>query len=106
MKPLPAPNIQANPHPQNNTPQRQVSMTPSNSTLTVSRLLAKPASNIIKPACIKNTRNAVIKTHIVLIGFKYSGVAAAAGAGAAAGAAAAAAAAGATASSAQTFAEI
>ena len=46
---------------------------PSRSTLTVSRVRAKPASRNMNPACMKNTRNAVTSTHIVLIGFTYAG---------------------------------
>src|SRR5579872_5570844 len=57
---------------------------PSSSTLMVSRSRAKPASRNIKPACMKNTRNAVTNTHMVLIGLQYggSGTAGAAAAGA------------------------
>src|SRR5471032_3510932 len=68
---------------------------PSSSTLTVSRVRAKPASRNMNPACMKNTRKAVISTHMVLIAFTYGGSGTTAGA--AAGAAAAAAAAGAAA---------
>src|SRR5580704_8704205 len=69
---------------------------PSRSTLTVSRVRAKPASRNMNPACMKNTRKAVTSTHMVLIGFTYggggaSGAAAAGAAGAAAAAAGAAA---------------
>src|SRR2546423_980185 len=94
MNPLPDPNIQANPHPQNRSPQRQVSMTPSSRTLMVSRLRANPASNIMNPACIKNTKKAVTRTHIVLIGLTYGGFSGVAGAAAGAAGAGAAAAAG------------
>src|ERR1700761_3192397 len=59
---------------------------PSSSTLMVSRSRAKPASRNMKPACMKNTRNAVTSTHIVLIALTYGG--SGGGAGAAAGAAA------------------
>jgi len=50
--------------------------------LTVSRVRAKPASSIMKPACMKNTRKAAITVHIVFMGLMY-------GAGSAAAAAAA-----------------
>src|SRR5579864_7005557 len=104
MNPLPEPNIHANPHPQNKSPQRQVSMMPSSNTLTVSRVRANPASSIMKPACMKNTRNAVTRTQTVLIGFTNGGFSGAAGAAAGAAGATGAAgevAAGAGASSAQ-----
>src|SRR6202008_3190589 len=64
-------------------PHRQVSTTPSSITLIASRVLAKPASRNMNPACMKNTRKAVTNTHIVLTGLTYGGF----GAGVAAGAA-------------------
>src|ERR1700688_2958237 len=66
-------------------PHKQVSTIPSRSTFTVSLVRAKPASRNMKPACMKNTRKAVISTHIVLIGLTYAG-GGASGAGVAAGA--------------------
>src|SRR4029077_14929276 len=33
---------------------------------------ANPASSIMKPACMKNTRNAVTSTHMVLVAFTMS----------------------------------
>ena len=68
MKPLPAPNMKAKPQAQNRMPQRQVSTMPSSRMLTVSRVRAKPASSIMKPACMKNTRKAAMSVHIVFIG--------------------------------------
>ena len=41
-------------------------------TLEVSRVLANPPSNIMNPACMKKTRNAVTQTHIVLMGLTTS----------------------------------
>src|SRR5215831_18730168 len=73
MKPFPEPNMKAKPHAQNRRPHRHVSTMPSRSTLTVSRVRANPASRNMKPACMKNTRNAVTSTHIVFIGFTYAG---------------------------------
>ena len=37
-----------------------------------SRLRAKPPSSIMKPACMKNTRNAVTSTHTVFNGLMTS----------------------------------
>src|SRR2546421_12635846 len=90
MKPLPAPNWNAKPNAQYRIPHKHVSNTHSMRTLTVSRVRAKPASRNMKPACMKNTRNAVTNTHIVLIGLTYGGfggVASGAGAAGATGAA-------------------
>jgi len=42
------------------------------STFTVSRERQKPASSIVKPACIPNTRKAATSVHIVLMGFTMS----------------------------------
>src|SRR6185369_12531394 len=50
-------------------PQRQVSTTHSTRTLTVSRERQKPASSIVKPACMPNTRKAATSVHTVLRGF-------------------------------------
>ena len=41
-------------------------------TLDVSRVRANPASRNMKPACMKNTRNAVTSTHVVLMALKVS----------------------------------
>ena len=38
------------------------------STLTVSRERQKPASSMVKPTCMPNTRNAATSVHTVLIG--------------------------------------
>src|ERR1700677_385728 len=62
---------------------------PSSITFTDSRVRANPASRNMKPACMKNTRNAVTSTHMVLMGFTYGGFGggvASAAAGVAAGA--------------------
>ena len=42
------------------------------STFTVSRDRQKPASSIVKPACMPNTRNAATSVQTVLIGFTMS----------------------------------
>src|ERR1700742_558648 len=55
---------------------------PSRSTLIVSRSRANPASRNMKPACMKNTRNAVTNTHKVLMGLTYGGSGGVAGAAA------------------------
>src|SRR5580698_3821683 len=70
-------------------PQRHVSTTHSMSTLTVSRDRQKPASSIVNPTCMPNTRNAATSVHTVLIGLMMS-EALTSGAGAAAPAAGAA----------------
>ena len=49
-------------------PHRQVSNTHSTSTLTVSRERQKPASSIVNPACMPNTRNAATSVHTVFNG--------------------------------------
>ena len=64
--------MNANPNAQNSRPHRQVSTMHSARTLTVSRDRAKPASRPMNPACMKNTRNAAMSVHIVLIGFTSS----------------------------------
>src|SRR5258705_1582766 len=71
-KGLPAPNMNAKPHPQCRSPQTHVSNMHSTSTLTVSRSRQKPASSMVKPACIPNTRNAPSRTQPVLIGLMMS----------------------------------
>src|SRR5690349_11425339 len=53
-------------------PQRHVSTMHSISTLTVSRERQKPASSMVKPTCIPNTRNAAISVQTVLIGLTMS----------------------------------
>src|SRR3569623_311034 len=68
MSLLPEPNMNAKPNAQNSRPHRQVSTMPSSRMLTVSRVREKPASSIMKPACMKNTRNAASSVHIVLSG--------------------------------------
>src|SRR3954452_24878085 len=72
IHPFPAPNMNAKPIAQNRSPQRHVSNTHSMRMLTVSRDRAKPASRPMKPACMKNTRNAVTNTHTVLMGLTKS----------------------------------
>ncbi len=57
---------------QYSNPHRQVSNTHSNSTLTVSRDRAKPASRPMNPACMKKTKKAVTSTQTVLIGLTRS----------------------------------
>ena len=42
------------------------------STLTVSRERQKPASSIVKPTCMPNTRNAATSVHAVLTGLTMS----------------------------------
>src|SRR6478752_2423495 len=78
MKPLPEPNMKAKPQAQNRMPHRQVSTIPSSKMFTVSRVRAKPASSIMKPACMKNTKKAATSVHIVFSGLTYAGGAAAA----------------------------
>jgi hypothetical protein len=68
MKPLPSPNIQAKPTAQKRMPHRHVSAMHSTMMFTVSRDRAKPTSRAMKPACMKNTRNAVTRTQMVLVG--------------------------------------
>ncbi len=41
-------------------------------TFTVSRERQKPASSIVKPTCMPNTRNAAISVHAVFTGFTMS----------------------------------
>src|SRR3954452_2000996 len=72
IHPLPSPNMNAKPIAQNNRPHRHVSNTHSMRMLTVSRDRANPASRPMKPACMKNTRNAVTSTHTVLMGLTKS----------------------------------
>src|SRR4029078_4051028 len=68
MNLLPEPNMKAKPNAQNRSPHKHVSTMPSSRMLTVSRVRENPASSIMKPACMKNTRKAAISVHIVLIG--------------------------------------
>ena len=72
IRPLPSPNMNANPNAQNSSPHRNVSTTHSVRTFTVSRERANPASSAMNPACMKNTRNAVTRTQTVLTGFTRS----------------------------------
>ena len=44
----------------------------SMSTFTVSRERQKPASSIVKPTCMPNTRKAATSVHTVLIGLTMS----------------------------------
>ena len=53
-------------------PHRHVSAMHSSMMFETSRVRPKPASNIMKPACMKNTRNAATSTHIVLMGLTMS----------------------------------
>ena len=72
MSPLPAPNWKANPMAQYRIPHKHVSNTHSSRTFTVSLERANPASRAMKPACMKNTRNAVTNTQIVFTGLTKS----------------------------------
>src|SRR3984957_6309954 len=49
-------------------PQKQVPLTHSTSTFTVSRERQKPASSMVKPACMPNTRKPAISVQSVFIG--------------------------------------
>src|SRR4051794_22517826 len=69
---FPVPNMNAKPNAQNKIAHRHVSAMHEIMTFETSRVLANPASRNMKPACMKNTRNAVTSTHIVLIGFTTS----------------------------------
>jgi hypothetical protein len=73
MNPFPDPNMNAKPHAQKRMPHKHVSTIPSRRTLTVSRVREKPASSIMKPACMKKTRKAAMTVHIVFIGLTYAG---------------------------------
>src|SRR5579871_2458513 len=53
-------------------PQRHVSTTHSISTFTVSRERQKPASSIVKPTCMPNTRNAATSVQVVFTGLTMS----------------------------------
>ena len=57
--------MNANPNAQNKMAHRQVSTMHSCRMFTTSRVRAKPASSIMKPACMKNTRNAAISVQAV-----------------------------------------
>src|SRR4029078_10349318 len=72
IKALPPPNMNAKPHAQCRSPQTQVSNMHSTNTLTVSRFRQKPASSMVKPACIPKTRKAPRRTQPVLIGLMMS----------------------------------
>src|SRR3954467_3849471 len=72
MKPFPWLNMKAKPHAKKRRPQRQVSTMHSIRTLTVSRERQKPASSMVNPTCIPNTRNAATSVHIVLMGLTMS----------------------------------
>src|SRR5690348_12332970 len=67
MNPLPAPNMNANPNAQNSSAHRQVSTMHSWRMLTTSRVRANPASSIMNPACMKNTRNAATSVQAVFV---------------------------------------
>src|SRR5438093_711428 len=64
--------MKAKPKAKKSNAHRHVSTMHSRSTLTVSRSRAKPASRNMKPACMKNTRNAVTSTHTVFNGLMMS----------------------------------
>src|SRR5690242_11996557 len=66
IQPLPEPNMNAKPNAQKSNAQRHVSAIHEIITFDTSRVLAKPASRNMKPACMKNTKNAVTSTHVVL----------------------------------------
>src|SRR5689334_12648778 len=53
-------------------PHRQVSTMHSIKTLTVSRERQNPASSMVKPTCMPNTRKAAIRVQTVLIGLTMS----------------------------------
>ena len=67
IHPLPTPNMNANPNAQKSSAHRHVSTMHSCRMLTTSRVRAKPASSIMKPACMKNTRKAATSTHAVFV---------------------------------------
>ena len=64
--------MNAKPNAQNNSAHRHVSAMHEIMTLDTSRVLANPASKNMKPACMKNTRNAVTSVHVVFTGFTMS----------------------------------
>ena len=64
--------MNAKPNAQNSNPQSAVSTMHSSRMLEVSRVRAKPASSIMKPACMKKTRNAVTNTQMVFTGLTMS----------------------------------
>ena len=68
MMPLPMPNSKAKPNAQYRIPQRHVSTMHSIMMLTDSLDRANPASRAMKPACMKNTRNAATRVHTVFMG--------------------------------------
>src|SRR5216110_2426137 len=64
--------MKAKPIAKKRMPQRQVSTMHSIRTLTVSRERQKPASSMVKPTCIPNTRNAATNVQTVLSGLTTS----------------------------------
>ena len=60
--------MNANPNAQKSKAHKHVSAMQEIMTLETSRLLAKPASKNMNPACMKNTRNAVTSVHVVFSG--------------------------------------
>ena len=72
MKPLPWLNMNAKPKAKKSKPQRQVSTMHSIRTFTVSRDRQNPASSMVKPTCIPNTRKAATKVQTVLSGLTTS----------------------------------
>src|SRR6478735_106911 len=72
IQPLPVPNMNAKPNAQKSKPHRHVSAMHSNMMLETSRVRPNPASSIMKPACMKKTRNAATSTHTVLRGLMMS----------------------------------
>src|SRR6185436_5209462 len=68
IKPLPWLNMKAKPKAKNRIPQRHVSTIHSISTFTVSRDRQNPASNIVNPTCMPNTRKAAISVQTVFRG--------------------------------------
>ena len=59
--------MNAKPNAQKRIAHKHVSAMHEIITFETSRVLAKPASRNMKPACMKNTKNAVTSTHVVLI---------------------------------------
>ncbi len=64
--------MNAKPNAQNSSAHRQVSAMHEIMTFETSRVLANPASRNMKPACMKNTRNAVTSVHVVSSGLTMS----------------------------------
>ena len=63
--------MNAKPKAQNRMPQSAVSTMHSSRMLTTSRVRAKPASSIMKPACMKNTRKAATSIQTVFSGVDH-----------------------------------